>query len=83
MYSTVCFAGSVGSLVGVEASTLSDNGHVLRQCIIAKLADVTPAIYQQVADGGAAAMLIVLPSNMTSMSPPALQLARQVKNTLL
>lgn len=74
--------GSLGSIVGVEAGSLS-NGPMLRQCILAKLAEVTPSVYQRVAESGAAAMVVILPGNMTSLAPPARQLVRELEQGML
>ncbi|XP_018014018.1 nicalin-1 [Hyalella azteca] len=74
--------GSLGSLVNVEAGTLSD-GPMLRQCILAKLVDVTPEVYRLVSSQGAAAMVIILPSNMTALSAPVKMLVRQLEEAML
>uniref|UniRef100_A0A2P2I1K4 BOS complex subunit NCLN n=1 Tax=Hirondellea gigas TaxID=1518452 RepID=A0A2P2I1K4_9CRUS len=73
--------GSLGSVVGVEAGTIS-NGPMLRQCILAKLSEVTPSVYQRVAES-AAAMVIILPGNMTALAPPARQLVRELEQSML
>ncbi|KAF2365628.1 Nicastrin [Trinorchestia longiramus] len=73
---------SLGSVISVEAGAIS-SGPMLRQCILAKLADVTPAVYQQVASQGAAAMVVILPANMTALSPPARELVRELEIAIL
>lgn len=72
----------MANIVGVEAGALS-NGSMLRQCVLARLAEVTPAVYQRVAETGAAALVVILPVNMTAVAPPARQLVREVRLILL
>lgn len=76
----VLVSGSAGSIVSVEAAALSNNGPILRQCILARLSEVTPSVYQRMAESGAAAMLVILPANMTAIAQPAKQLVREVGN---
>ena len=74
----IFIAGSLGSVVSVEATGITTLGPILRQCVLVRLAEVTPAVYQKVADSGAAAMVVILPANMTTLAAPARMLVREV-----
>lgn len=65
-YSIPC-SGSRSSLVNVEARSL-DAGSVARRCVIARLVDLTPSHYHRVVSQGAAALLILLPANLTALT---------------
>ncbi|KAK4322279.1 hypothetical protein Pmani_006977 [Petrolisthes manimaculis] len=60
--------GSRSSLVNVEARSL-EAGSVGRRCVLARLADLTPTHYQRVVSQGAVSLLILLPVNLTALSP--------------
>ncbi|XP_069951934.1 BOS complex subunit NCLN isoform X2 [Cherax quadricarinatus] len=74
--------GSRSSLVNVEARSL-DASSVARRCVLARLADLTPSHYQRVVSQGAAALLILLPVNVTSFSVDQRQLVHDVEAAML
>ncbi|XP_045595457.2 BOS complex subunit NCLN isoform X1 [Procambarus clarkii] len=80
--------GSRSSLVNVEARSLDANT-VARRCVLARLADLTPSHYQRVVSQGAAALLILLPVNLTAFSEDQrqgfimLQLVHDVEASML
>lgn len=61
------YTGSRSSLVNVEARSL-DATSVARRCVLARLADLTPTHYHRLVSQGAAALLILLPANLTVLS---------------
>jgi len=75
--------GSVGSVVGVEATAVSESGSMHRKCVMAHIGDVTPDVYQKVAQSGALALLIILPANMSAVSPAALGLIGELEEAML
>jgi len=74
--------GSRSSLVNVEARTLDANS-LGRRCVLARLADLTPSHYHRVVSQGAVALLVLLPSNLTSLSPDHRQMMRDIEATML
>lgn len=74
--------GSRSSLVNVEARTLDAN-NLARKCVLARLTDLTSSQYHWVAGQGAVALLVLLPSNLTSLSPDHRQIMREIEATML
>lgn len=74
--------GSRSSLVNVEARSL-DATSVARRCVLARLADLTPTHYQRVVSQGAAALLILLPANLTAFAEDQRQMVHDVEAAML
>ncbi|XP_042230129.1 nicalin-like isoform X2 [Homarus americanus] len=74
--------GSRSSLVNVEARSV-DASSVARRCVLARLADLTSTHYQRVVSQGAAALLILLPTNLTAFSEDQCQLVHEVEAAML
>ena len=53
--------------MNVEARSL-DAGSVGRRCVLARLVDLTPSHYHRLVTQGAAALLILLPANITALT---------------
>ncbi|KAG7164336.1 Nicalin-1-like [Homarus americanus] len=70
------------SLVNVEARSV-DASSVARRCVLARLADLTSTHYQRVVSQGAAALLILLPTNLTAFSEDQCQLVHEVEAAML
>lgn len=79
------YSGSRSSLVNVEARSL-DAGSVARRCVLTRLVDLTPSHYHRVVSQGAAALLILLPINLSALTEDHKQVYKygsrgvQVKN---
>ncbi|XP_045114699.1 nicalin-like [Portunus trituberculatus] len=74
--------GSRSSLVNVEARSL-DAGSVGRRCVLARLVDLTPSHYHRLVTQGAAALLILLPANITALTEEHHMLVREVEAAML
>ncbi|XP_064078098.1 BOS complex subunit ncln-like [Macrobrachium nipponense] len=74
--------GSRSSLVNVEARTL-DAPSLARRCVLARLTDLTPSLYQQLISQGAAALLVLLPSNLLGLSEDQQKLVHDVEEAML
>ncbi|KAG0728028.1 Nicalin [Chionoecetes opilio] len=80
----VCYVGhgSRSSVVNVEARSL-DAGSVARRCVLARLVDLTPGHYHRLITQGAAALLILLPVNLTALTQEHHQLVLEVEAAML
>ncbi|XP_037779424.1 nicalin-like [Penaeus monodon] len=74
--------GSRSSLINVEARTL-DATSVARRCVLVRLSELTPENYHWLVGQGAAALLVLLPSNLTSLSPEQRKLVHEVETAML
>ncbi|KAK7081998.1 hypothetical protein SK128_007587 [Halocaridina rubra] len=74
--------GSRSSLVNLEARTL-DAPSLARRCVLARLADLTPSLYQQLISQGAAALVVLLPSNLLVLSDEQQKLVHDVEEAML
>ncbi|UYV77021.1 hypothetical protein LAZ67_14002906 [Cordylochernes scorpioides] len=62
------FTGCRNALLNVEARPLQATG-LSRKCVVARLADVTPGLFSQLLQQGAAGLLAILPQDLDNLSP--------------
>ncbi|KAB7501477.1 Nicalin-1 [Armadillidium nasatum] len=74
--------GSQSSLVNVEARTL-DSGSYARRCVLVRIKDLTPSLYHQLVNQGAAALLILLPKSLNSLSLEHKELIWELEEVLI
>ncbi|XP_042864610.1 nicalin-1-like [Penaeus japonicus] len=74
--------GSRSSLINVEARTL-DATSVARRCVLVRLSELTPENYHWLVGQGAAALLVLLPPNLTTLSPEQRKLVHEVEAAML
>lgn len=74
--------GCRNSIINVEARTLNTATYN-RKCIVARLSELSQSHYQEVIHQGAAGLLILLPSNISSLSGEQQQHIMELERSLL
>ena len=71
--------GCKNAIINMEARSI-DSKMLTRRCAVAKLQDVTMPKYRDLMTQNAGALLVILPNNLTSLSPEEKQVCKNTRH---